>query len=54
MLGHASKVTKLDHLLLFFPTELFEQITVQSNLYHDQVNESKQPKSHGYQSLLRK
>ena len=34
----------LDHLLLFSPTELFEQVTAQSNLYHNQVNEGKKPK----------
>ena len=34
----------LDHLWLFSPTELFEQITAQSNLYHNQVNEGKKQK----------
>ena len=34
----------LDHLLLFSPTGLFEQVTAQSNLSHNQVNEGKKQK----------
>ena len=35
----------LDNLLLFFPSEMIDQITIKTNLYHDQVNQGKEPKT---------
>ena len=35
----------LDNLLLFFPPEVIDQITIQTNLYHDKVNQGKELKT---------
>ena len=37
----------LDNLLLFLPSEVIDQITIQTNLYHDQVNQGKELKTNG-------
>ena len=35
----------LDNLLLFFPSEVIDQITIETNPYHDQANQGKNPKT---------
>ena len=35
----------LDNLLLFFLSEVIDEITIQTNLYHDQLNQGKESKT---------